>query len=167
MKIPHLCASDMFLTQQPASHPLPHGLRDNLLPTAWNVFCHFCKLAKKKKKKDTKHLALWGKWLWRKFSHIFLYLHKFSVLHSSRVVWEFELKFGFFIGLGIQARLPTFVWLLALVHYRHNVSMKHCFKYYTFPIWRVNLLKGKAYSLYLFVFFSFYLQSIHVSIASI
>ena len=129
-------------------------------------FLQTCK-KKKKKKKDTKHLALWGKWLWRKFSHIFLYLHKFSVLHSSRVVWEFELKFGFFIGLGIQARLPTFVWLLALVHYRHNVSMKHCFKYYTFPIWRVNLLKGKAYSLYLFVFFSFYLQSIHVSIASI
>lgn len=142
MKISHLCASNMFLTQQPASHPLPCGLRDNLLPTAWNVFCHFCKLAKKKKK-DYKHLALWGKRLWRKFSHIFLSLHKFSVLHSCRVVWEFQLKFGFFTGLGIQARLPTFIWLLALVHYRPNVSVKHSFKYYTFPIWWLTFWREK------------------------
>ena len=84
MKISCLCTLGTFLTQQSVSHPPFYlGQRDNLFPTAWEIFLSFHKFAKKKKK-DTKCLALWKKRVCWTFSHIFLSLHKFSALHSFR-----------------------------------------------------------------------------------
>lgn len=86
MKISCLYFGHVSYSAVGVSPPFYLGQRDNLFPTAWEIFLSFCKFAKrkKKKKKDTKCLALWKKRVCWTFSHVFLSLHKFSVLHSFR-----------------------------------------------------------------------------------
>lgn len=93
------------------SHPLPLGPKGQSVPNSLrSFFLSFCKLAKRGEKKT---LSIWlcEKRLWWKFSHVFLSLHKFSVLRSSRGVGIWAEMLWFYIGLVIQTRLPTFIWL--------------------------------------------------------
>lgn len=80
MKISCLCTSDMFLTQQSASHPASTWAKGTICSQQpEKSFCYFANL---QKKKDTKCLALCEKRVCWKFSHVCLSLRKFSVLHS-------------------------------------------------------------------------------------
>lgn len=96
--------------------------------------CDFANL--QQQKIDTKWLALQEKMIMAKiFTHVPLLAWVFSVALSQG-------------GVGIWVETLVLYWLgnssqityllLVLVYYKLNVSMKHCFKCYTFPTWLVT-----------------------------
>lgn len=112
MKRPCLCASEMFLPQQAASHHLPLGPKGQSVPNglrSLSVILQTCKEKEKKEAIDTKCLAWWEERRLGQNFHLFTLLcMKISVLSSSRVVWGFEVESWFFIGLVIGAMKASF-----------------------------------------------------------
>jgi hypothetical protein len=114
------CLYLRHVTQQSVPHPFPLGPRGQSVPNSLRslfVILQTCK-------KDTKCLALWEKRLWRQFSHIFLSVHKFSVLHSSRVGGNLNWKALILCWLDNSSQ--TIYLHLACVQYMQNGQ--HCLK---------------------------------------